>query len=160
MSAALPPAFVPEQFFLGIFLGGLGVLFATNLVLLCMLRDRAYLFLLVLIAGAGLLVWSPGGLGVPASLLSVPAHGVAQFTVGLSGYLRQLLETRVLAARLDFALLLFGGLTLLFLLVGLLLPAAVLARVVHLLWLPALLSGRAPGRQPDRACAGSERRPA
>lgn len=130
-----------EQFLQGLFLGGLAMLWATNMVLLLMLRDRAYLFLTILIAGAMLLVGSRGSLFAVLQIGSAPALGLGLIVIGLVGYLRHLLETPVLAPRLDKGMLLLAGLVLLFLCSGLVVPVEIFAATARTLGLPALLVG-------------------
>lgn len=124
--------------------GGLIILFLSNLLLFAAVRNVAYLYLLVFIPATALLYLLISGFGFQYFWPELPVLNQSIITVvpmmalGFVGYLRHLLDTRILVPRLDFILRILLGICLSFALLNLLVPYAFLASIAALAAIPIL----------------------
>lgn len=112
----------------GMIFGALAILLLANLLLCAAVRDPAYLYLLVFIPGIAFLYLLLTGFGFQFFWPNLPVLNESIITVipvlatGFVGYLRHVLETRILVPRLDLVLRVLLGICLSFAVLNLFLP--------------------------------------
>ncbi len=128
----------------GFIFGGLLILFISNLTLFAIVRNPAYLFLLAFIPGIALLYLLISGYGFQYLWPNAPGLNqgmiavIALVAFGFVGYLRHLLETRILVPRLDRTLLVLLAICASFAFLNLFVPYSRLAPVAALAAVPVL----------------------